>query len=265
MHSAIYHGWVRHRRFGPTTHAFRYRLFMLYLDLGELDHVFAGRWLWSTRRTAFARFRREQHFGDPKVPLERAVRDLVEQRTGRRPPGSIRLLCHPAYLGYCLNPISVFYCFDASGEQLEAVVAEVTNTPWGERHCYVLDARGNDGGSRKLERRLAKRMHVSPFMGMDQSYQWRSTLPGERLLVHIAGEQRAQRLLDATLVLERTPMNRRNLALALFRHPLMTWMVAAGIHWQALRLWLKRVPIHDHPRYDPNDEKSAHEGIHRSL
>lgn len=264
MHSAIYHGWVRHRRFQPTRHAFRYRLFMLYLDLAELEQLFEGRWLWSTRRFAFARFRREQHFGDPTVPLDEAVRDLVQRRTGRRPAGPIRLLCHPAYLGYCFNPIAVFYCFDETGEWVEAIVAEVTNTPWGERHCYVLDARDGEG-SPKLARRFAKRMHVSPFMGMNQSYDWRSNRPGERLVVHIAGRQQAQRLLDATLVLERRPMTPQNLALALTRHPLMTWKVAAGIHWEALRLWLKRVPIHDHPKYDPDDEKSAHEGIHRSL
>ena len=104
MRSAIYHGWLRHRRHAPRLHAFRYRLFLMYLDLAELDTVFRGRWLWSTRRTALARFDRADHLGDPDVPLERAVRDLVESRGGRRPAGPIRLLPHLRYFGHCFNP-----------------------------------------------------------------------------------------------------------------------------------------------------------------
>src|SRR5262245_2484107 len=131
MQSAIYHEWLRHRRFAPRAHAFRYRLFMLYLDLAELDVVFRGRWLCSTRRPAPARFDRADHLGDAALPLDVAVRDLVENRTGRRPRGAIRLLTHLRYFGHGFNPVSYYYCFDADGGDVETVVAEVNNTPWG--------------------------------------------------------------------------------------------------------------------------------------
>ena len=140
-HSCLYEGTMRHRRFRPVPHAFGYRLFMVYLDLDELDEVFAGRWLWSTTRCALARFRREDHLGVPTVPLPDAVRALVKERLGFRPTGPVRLLTHLRYFGFVMNPVSFYYCFAADGKQLEAIVAEVNNTPWGERHCYVMDAR----------------------------------------------------------------------------------------------------------------------------
>ena len=159
--SCLYVGSVRHRRHTPRAHAFRYPLFLAYLDLAELDTVFRGRWLWSARRFALAWFRRRDHLGSPAMPLDQAVRDLVERHSGRRPQGPIRLLTHLRYFGYCFNPVSFYYCFDAQGEQVETVVAEVNNTPWGERHCYVLD------GEPRLRYRTSKAMHVSPFMPMD--------------------------------------------------------------------------------------------------
>ncbi len=145
MDSAIFAGQVRHRRIQPTGHEFVYRLFMMYLDLSELDTVFRHRWLWSTRRSALARFRRENHLGDATVPLDQAVRDLVEGETGSRPQGPVRLLTNLSYFGYCFNPVSFYYCFDAADQQLETIVAEVNNTPWGERFCYVLSEAMDQG------------------------------------------------------------------------------------------------------------------------
>ena len=217
MHSAIYRGWLRHRRFAPRRHAFRYALFMVYLDLAELDEAFRGRWLWR----AFARFRREDHLGDHAVPLDQAVRDLVERESGRRPAGPIRLLTHLRYFGYVFNPVSFYYCFGPDGERVEAVVAEVTNTPWGERCCYVL-------GPRRTT--TPKAMHVSPFMPMDLSYDWRFTAPLERLAAHMALERHGERVFDATLALKRAPLSSR----ALLAFPLMTLQVVAAIHWEAL-------------------------------
>ena len=175
MHSAIYHGSLRHRRFAPRPHGFSYPLFMVYLDLTELDTVFKGRWLWSTRRAALARFVRADYLGDPAQPLDQAVRDLVESRGGQRPLGPIRLLTHLRYFGYGFNPVSFYYCFDAAGERVECIVAEVNNTPWGERHCYVLDQAQTAAGHYRY--RSVKAMHVSPFMPMDLEYEWHFSGP----------------------------------------------------------------------------------------
>ena len=227
MHSAIYRGWLRHRRFAPRRHDFRYALFMVYLDLQELDTAFRRHWLWR----AIARFRRDDHLGDG--PLDQAVRDLVQRETGQRPQGAIRLLTHLRYFGYCFNPVSFYYCFDRD-ERVEAIVAEVNNTPWDECRCYVL-------GPRRTS--TSKAMHVSPFMPMDLSYDWRFTAPGERLGVGMALERGGEKVFDATLALAREPITNR----VLLRFPAMTLKVIAAIHWQALRLWLKRVPVYTHP------------------
>lgn len=246
MHSAICTGWLSHCRHQPRRHAFRYRLFMLYLDLAELDRVFAGRWLWSCTRPALARFDRRDHFGDPAEPLDESVRRLVEQHTGRRPEGPVRLLTHLRYFGHVFNPASFYYCFAADGRTLEAVVAEVTNTPWRERHCYVIP--GGAGTHQKA-------MHVSPFHPMDQAYRWRFESPGQRLKLRIRllplHAPEAPPVFDASLALRCQPVTGPGLALALLRFPLMTLQVIAAIHWQALRLWLKRVPVHDHPAKRP--------------
>jgi DUF1365 family protein len=247
LHSALYTGWVSHRRRTPRPHSFRYPLFMVWLDLAELERVFEGRWLWGMERRALASFRRADHMGDASVPLERCVRDLVEAETGRRPNGPIRLLTHLRYFGYCFNPVSFYYCYDTADREIAAVVAEVTNTPWGERHCYVLDSSDAEAAAGAQHWRGDKRMHVSPFMPMDLQYDWRLSLPGPRLGVHMRCLRGGQAVFDATLSLRRRPLRGLDMAATLWRFPWMTARVVTAIHWQALRLWLKRVPYHAHP------------------
>jgi DUF1365 family protein len=258
MHSALYFGRVRHRRFAPREHAFEYRLFMVYLDLAELDRVFRGRWLWSAKRPALAWFRRADFLGDPCMPLDEAVRERVAREAGRRPDGPIRMLTHLRYFGLSFNPVTFYYCFDAAGTRVETIVAEITNTPWNERHAYVLAASSDEGRGAMRRHRFAKRFHVSPFMEMALEYDWRFSAPGATLAVHMENIKMGPKLFDATLHLERRALDGASLAAALAFFPLMTAKVLAAIYWQALRLRWKRVPFHVHPKKrGPSDAAST--------
>jgi DUF1365 family protein len=231
----------------PVAHEFSYRMFMLYVDLAELPRLFDRHWFWSARRAACARFRREDHFGDPAVPLDQSVRELVASETGQRPAGPIRLLTHLRYFGHVFNPVSFYYCFDEDDEQVETIVAEVNNTPWGEQHCYVLPQSMNAGTEGRCRYFPEKVMHVSPFMQMDIDYDWRFNSPGEALTVHMENARQGRKIFDATLVLDRRDISSASLARALAGYPLMTVKVVVAIYWQALKLWLKGAPLHDHP------------------
>ena len=247
MHSALYTGRLEHRRHSPAPHAFRYRICLAWLDLAELDEVFRGRWFWSARRPALAWLRRADYLGDPGVPLDQAVRDLVERETGRRPQGPVRLLTQLRTFGHCFNPVSFYYCYDAASGRVESIVADITNTPWNERHAYVLPAGADGRGDARLHFRLAKAFHVSPFMPMEIDYDWHFTTPRTGLAVHMVNRQAGRTVFDATLALRRREITAWSLAGALIHHPFASLQVLAGIYWQALRLWAKGVPFHIHP------------------
>lgn len=248
MQSALYRGSIRHRRFAPRAHRLAYPLFMLCVELGELDRIFAGSRLASTRRFAPLWLRRRDHFGDPARPWAECVRDEVEARLGRRPAGGVRLLTHPRTLGFRMNPVSFFFLDDERGG-LDAVLAEVTNTPWDERHLYVVDARPRRG--RAVEAVFAKQFHVSPFLPMDLEYRWRLTVPAERFAIHMETWRGGAKLFDATLRLERRTLDPTNLRRALVAHPAMTMRVWLWIYLHAALLWWKRVPFHPHPARTP--------------
>jgi DUF1365 family protein len=247
MESRIYTGHLGHQRLTPVGNAFRYSLFFLYLDLAELDQVFAGRWLWSLERPNWASFRRSDYFHSSSLPLDQAVRDEVQRQLGFRPAGPVRLLTHLRYLGYCFNPISIYYCFAADGVTLEACLVEIHNTPWGEEYQRAFDARTGQRDGEWHTFRLDKEFHVSPFMPMDMDYDWRFTPPGERLAVHMTSRRQGRDIFNASLNLQQQQLTGGNLAGALLRWPFMTAKVIAAIYWQALRLRLKGVPFCPHP------------------
>jgi DUF1365 family protein len=248
MKSALYSGWIQHRRFGPAKNSFRYRIFMSYIDLAELPALFEKRWLWSARRPALAWFRRKDFLGPANVPLDSAVRDLVAMRTGVHPRGPIRLLTQLRYFGYSFNPVSFYYVFDAADTRVETIVAEITNTPWKERHAYVLPvATAARSASRAWRFSFEKEFHVSPFMPMDMRYEWCFGAPTEDLHVHMENWREGKACFDATLNLRRQEMTAGSLARALIQFPLISVQVSALIYWQALKLLWKRVPFHSHP------------------
>jgi DUF1365 family protein len=235
---------------GVVRDEFHYPMFMAYLDLADLPQLFDGRLLWSARHPAPAWFRRSDYLGDPRMPLGDAVRELVLERTGIALEGPIRLLTHLRYFGHCFNPVSFYYCYDARGERVEAVVAHVTNTPWGERHAYVMAAGevAEHGAVTVMRGVFEKRLHVSPLMGMDHTYEWRLSEPSERLSVHIESRRTAgERVFDATLSLERRELTAAELRRVLARYPLLTLRLTARIYTHALRLKLRGATYHPHP------------------
>ncbi len=240
--SGIYEGAVRHRRHEASPGEFRHRLALALIDLDELPGLLDGRLVRSG--PGLVRLRRGDLFGDPEVALRQAVADEVERQSGVRPAGPIRVLTGLRSFGICFNPVSFYLCLDATGERLEHVLAEVTNTPWGERHPYVISGAASAGG---LTGESAKALHVSPFMAMDQRYSWRITNPGERLAVHIESHRGPEKCFDATLSLRRRELTRGSLARITARYPAASLRVLALIYGHALGLKLRGVPIHPHP------------------
>jgi DUF1365 family protein len=253
MHSAIYQGILRHRRFRPRAHRFSYRVFMMYLDLDELDDVLALSPLWSKRGWRPARFQRSDFLGDSAVPLKQAVRERIHEETGHWHEGPIRMLANLRYFGFVINPITCYYCFDAE-ENLRYIVAEVTNTPWNERQSYVLSC---DPRRRYQRINFAKRMHVSPFNPMNMVYQWCSNQPQKMLTLNLETLIDGDVHVDATMALKRKEISSAALNSILIQHPWMTAKVAFSIYWQALKLWLKRTPFYDHPGSDSDRQDEA--------
>ncbi len=242
--SAVYEGTLHHRRLRPVEHRFAYPVWMLFLDLDELPDALDRHPLFSARRAAPVRFRAEDHLPGPEPELADRARELVRQRTGRSPGGPVRILGAPRFLGLGYNPVTFLYLYSEDSERVEAVVAEVTNTPWGERHAYVLPRSDPDG---PIEGQVEKRMHVSPFMPMDQTYSWSASVPGERLRIRIANEERGEVVFEAALSMRRRPLERATMTRALFRHAPQVPAALARIYANALRLRLKRVRYHPHP------------------
>ena len=248
MQSCLYQGYVQHRRLSPAEHVFRNALYLAYLDLDELPALLDGKHGLGRRWFTPASFRRADHLGDPSRPLADAVADLVQERTGRRPEGPVRLLTLLRNWGYFFSPLSLYYCFDRAGHTVDTVVAEVSNTPWLERHWYVLDSSNRKGEPARLRFRHPKNFHVSPFLDMDIQYDWYLKEPGEQLTVAIVSSRGDERLFDVSMVLKRRELTRSKMLRTLARFPWMTGRVVQAIYWQAFWLWWKKCPFYVHPK-----------------
>lgn len=233
--SCIYEGTISHRRVEPRRE-FEHRIALFYLDLEELPGLLGGRLV--RPRPGLLRFRRGDYLGPDGASLVDAVRDTVHAETGRRPGGPIRLLTQLRSFGHYFNPVSFYYCLDGTGEGVDAVVAEVTNTPWGERHAYVISGGSGD---------MAKALHVSPFMAMDHRYSFRADVPGPRLAIDIESDRNDAPAFDAKLALRRRELTRGAAAQLAARYPFANLRVLALIYGHAVGLKLAGAPLHGHP------------------
>jgi DUF1365 family protein len=247
MKSCIYEGTIGHSRLQPVVNRFSYSIFMMYLDLSELGVVFKGRAFWSVGRPNLAWFRRRDYLGNPDVALDAEVRNLIETKVGKRPEGPIRMLTHLRYLGHNFNPVTFYYAFDPAGKGVDAIVANITNTPWSERYSYVMEV--NNGSDNEMHFRFEKNFHVSPFIDMDMEYDWRFSHPGETVHIRMTNFREEIPIFRAYLDMKRLELSGGNLARMLLTHPPMTMKVIAGIYWQALKLRMKGATFYPHPEY----------------
>jgi len=243
MRDAVAAGSVWHRREGPRSHAFRYRLYFSLLDVADIEQTVARCRFWSRERFNLVTFRRSDFIGPGDQTIEQAVVDQVQQALGFRPVGSIRMLTHLRQWGVCFNPVTFYFC--ESEGKLEAIVAEVHNTPWGERHAYVMDCRDQVGPDYRFQ--FDKDFHVSPFLPMDMTYDWRFKLTDQQIDVHMHLTGPDAQCFRAGMSLQLAPLTDRAMWLWPLKFPMTTLKVVVAIYWQAFRLWLKRTPFHAHP------------------
>ncbi|TVR40336.1 MAG: DUF1365 domain-containing protein [Planctomycetota bacterium] len=244
MHSAIYEGWIRHRRYRPRPHDFCYPIAMAWLDTAELDRVFSLSSWWRKGLPGLVRFHRRDYLAPYHLPLELAVRQHAQALGASETTGPIRMLTLLRCFGHSFNPVTFYYGYDDKGVRPLWVLAEITNTPWLERHCYLVEINRRPG----LSEAFAKRFHVSPFFPLDQTYRWFFSSPEARLAVHMVNRDSEGLCFDATLRLRRRAMSAGAQARTVLRYPLQTIMVVLRIHIQAARLWWKGTPFYRHPR-----------------
>jgi DUF1365 family protein len=246
MRSAIYSGIVQHRRFSPKAHDFKYKVFMPFIDLDELDTIFLKSLFWSVTKNNLASLKRRDFFGDKEKSIKDSIISCAQQKLGKLPIRRVCLLANLRYFGHSFNPISTYYCYDKD-DTLLCIVAEVTNTPWKEKHCYVIPNLTPD--KKQLSAHFSKDFHVSPFLPMEMSYRWQSNVPGEKLYIHMQNFSsiNSEKIFDATIILYSKEITPRTLDAMILKYPFMTLQVVLGIYWQAFRIFMKGMHFYSHP------------------
>lgn len=254
LHEGIYQGWVSHQRYQPSSHDFRYPLAMLMVDVDAVESVFKRSRLWSMERFNLISFHRKDYLGPSDISLREAVCRHIYDQIGEHFTGRIMMLTHPRYLGIIFNPVSFYFCYNTE-QQLEYVIAEITNTPWNERHAYVLAVnKPTDSHVFAFE----KRFHISPFMPMNVDYLWRFNLDPQKMKIVMQVNQDGKRQFEVISAMQAKPLSTVNMRGLPVKYPLQTAAVVMRIYWQAFRLWLKRVPFYSHP--DTHNDKPADRG-----
>ncbi|MFK7827616.1 MAG: DUF1365 domain-containing protein [Oligoflexales bacterium] len=252
LNSCIYEGTVSHQRLTPSKHDFSYQACMLYLDIDEIPTILKKTRFFSYQKPNLMWFNREDYIGAQKGSIREAINEIIFKKFSRTVQGPIRLLSHVRTFGFVFNPVTFYYCFDNS-EQLEYIVAEIENTPWGQRFTYVLPITNESASCHRF--RFQKDFHVSPFLPMDMEYYWMFTDPKQLLNCRMYNFKQGSLAFSAQLTLKRVPLRNQSLNRIVFKYPLITWQVLLRIYWQALRLYIKKVPVFDHP--DPKNRKST--------
>ena len=246
MGNFIYKGSIRHRRYTPFYRLFKYSIFMTFFDISHIEKMFKKSIFWNVNKRALISFYRKDYHGNPKLSLDQSVRQTIEEKTQYKPEGPIRLLTHLRYFGYCFNPVSFYYCFNKNDSQVELIMAEITNTPWNERHCYFITNKKN----KNFKENLKKKFHVSPFWDMDHDYEWLFSQAEDNLNVHMINFKKGNKIFDATLELSnRIDMSFKNLMINTFKYPFITLSTYLRIHFQAFILLIRGATFHNHPKY----------------
>jgi DUF1365 family protein len=250
MNSALYKGKVRHRRFLPRSHNFKYNLYLNWIDLDEVDKIFkyfpflsSGKW------PSLIKFNRRKYMAPHNEDLQKVVKDKMETQLGFRPEGKVFILTTLQYLGLCFNPVSFYFACDKDGTP-QAVASEINNTPWNQRHTYCFDLRN------QKSHEFSKDFHISPFMPMDIEYKWRFSRPGKSLSIHMQNFQKGELLFDVTLKLQRKDYSLGRMFKCALIYPLLPFKFVSGIYYHAFRLWLKKIPFYPHPKIKKEKEYS---------
>ena len=247
MKSALYFGEVRHHRKSPKKHDLKYEVYMAHLFLDETDQVFKDRWFWSVNRSSLGAFVRSDYHRPKVDDLAKAVRDTMSDQLGRKCTGPVSIITHLRTFGYCFNPVSFYFLWNEEKTRPVALMAEINNTPWGERYAKCFEWNSEDRDVRS-DHEFHKEFHVSPFIGMDVEYDWRFRQPAEKFHADMLLREKGKLFFTAHLKMKRRPIDGKNLAWALIRFPLMTLNVTRAIYWNALLLRLKGCPFFSHPK-----------------